>query len=184
MKKKENPKTKNRWYTAILYHDDPKFDDYMKKIQEQFYYVTYIDHDRDLLDDGTPKKNHRHMIFYVGENARHIESVAGDIGIPSNYLEGCKKEKMLLYFLHINHPTKALYNIEAVHGPLKEELQDLITKQTSEYKRLKTLIEDIREKKPRSIWELLLLGVETKNMDIIKKYQLILTKIIDEQKRL
>lgn len=91
---------------------------------------------------------------------------------------------MLLYFLHINHPTKTLYSIDAVHGPLKEELQDLVKKQTSEYKRLKCLIDDIREKKPKSIWELLLLGVETKNMDIIKKYQLILTKIIDEQRRL
>lgn len=108
MKKKENPKTKNRWYTAILYHDDPNFNEYMKKIQEQFYYVTYIDHDRDLLDDGTPKKLHRHLVFYVGENARHVDSVASDIGIPSNYLERLQEREDASLFSTYQSPNKNL----------------------------------------------------------------------------
>lgn len=182
MKKKENPKTKNRWYTCILYQEDPKFEEYMNNILSKFYYVTYIDHDRDILEDGTTKKLHRHIVFYVGDNARHIQSVAEEINIPSNYLEGCKKEKMLLYLIHYNAPTKTLYNIEEVHGLLKDELKELITKQTSEVKRLKALKDLIKERRPRTTWELFCICLESGNIDIMKKYQLILTKIVDEIK--
>lgn len=87
MKKKENPKTKNRWYTAILYIEDEKYNHYMNVIKDKYYYVTYIDHDKDILEDGTPKKNHTHVLFYVGDNARHVNAIAEEIGIPSNYLE-------------------------------------------------------------------------------------------------
>lgn len=180
MKKKENPKTKNRWYTAILYQEDPNFEEYFDNILSKFYYVTYIDHDRDILEDGTPKKKHRHILFYVGDNARHVQAVADDIGIPSNYLEGCKKEKMLLYLIHYNAPTKTLYNIEEVHGLLKDELKELIIRQTSEIKRLKQLKEEIKERNAQSVYELLCICIETGNLDIMKKYQLILTKVIDE----
>lgn len=182
MKKKENPKTKNRWYTAILYKEDPKFEEYFDTILAKYYYVTYIDHDKDFLEDGTPKKLHRHVIFYVGDNARHVQSVADEIGIPSNYLEGCKKEKMLLYLIHYNAPTKTLYNIEEVHGLLKDDLKELITRQTSEVKRLKALKEIIKERSPRTVYELFCICLESGNIDLMKKYQLILTKIVDEIK--
>ena len=85
--------------------------------------------------------------------------------------------------IHYNAPTKTLYKTEEVHGLLKDELEELIVKQTSEYKRVKNLIETIREYKPKSTFDLLLLCTKTKNLDIMKKYQLILTKIIDEIKR-
>lgn len=90
---------------------------------------------------------------------------------------------MLLYFLHVNCPTKALYEIGAVHGPLKEELEELLTKQTSEYKRLKDLEKILKEEKTASIWELFQVCLRTKNMDLLKKYQLIFTKLIDESRR-
>ena len=93
MKKKENPKTKNRWYVCILYKEDPKFLEYYKNILTKYYYVTYIDHDKDTLEDGTLKKEHRHIIFNVGENARHVGAIADEIGIPSNYLERLQERK-------------------------------------------------------------------------------------------
>ena len=183
MKKKENPKVKNRWYNAILYKDDPNFEEYFETILAKFYYVTYIDHNRDLLEDGTPKKEHRHVLFYVGDNARHVKSVAEEIGIKENYLEGCNKTKFLLYLIHYNAPTKTLYSVEEVHGLLKDELEEAIKKQTSEYQRFNQLKKVLEEERPRSTWELFTICLKTKNLDLLKKYQLILTKIVDEEKR-
>lgn len=183
MKKKENPKVKNRWYNVVLYNDDPNFNEYFNNILNKFYYVTYIDHNRDILEDGTPKKLHRHVLFYVGDNARHVKSVAEEIGIKENYLEGCNKTKFLLYLIHYNAPTKTLYSTDEVQGLLKDELEESIKKQTSEYARFKILKEVIQEEKPQSTWELFQICLKTKNLDLLKKYQLILTKIVDEAKR-
>lgn len=101
MKKKENPKTKNRWYTAILYKEDPMFLEYFNNILAKYYYVTYIDHDKDTLEDGTKKKEHRHIIFNVGENARHVQAVADEIGIPSNYLERLQERKKCFFIFYM-----------------------------------------------------------------------------------
>lgn len=91
---------------------------------------------------------------------------------------------MLLYLIHYNQPTKTLYPVSAVNGPLKQELEELIAKQTSEKKRIKAFKEIIDKHRPRSVYQLFCLAIETNNLDLMKKYQLIFTKIIDELRRI
>lgn len=111
MKEKENKKTKNRWFTAILYQEDKNYNTYLETIKQLYNYVTYIVHDKDVDENGEIKKKHTHIIFNVGQNARHVNSIAKEIGINPNMLEGCKKEKMLLYLIHYNNHEKTQYKI-------------------------------------------------------------------------
>lgn len=94
-----------------------------------------------------------------------------------------QQNKVSLYLIHYNAPTKTLYSVEEVHGLLKDELEEAIKKQTSEYQRFNQLKKVLEEEKPRSTWELFTICLKTKNLDLLKKYQLILTKIVDEEKR-
>ena len=112
-------KTCNRYFTAILYEEDENFEKYTQNISKYFSEVTYIRHDKDITETGDLKKPHYHVIFKVGENARWVNSVAKDIEIEPNYLEGCNKDAMLLYLIHYNAPDKTQYHFEEVQRRAK-----------------------------------------------------------------
>ena len=176
-------KTINRWYTAIIYEEDPNATHYIEQINKLYEKVTYILHDKDLTEDGELKKPHYHFLFYIGENARHVESIAKEIGIPSNYLEGCNKKNMLLYLIHFRDKDKTQYKIEAVKGELKDELQKLINKENQDVEQeLLKIIQLIKEKEINTITDLMIYSIENNMWQEVKRSQMILCKLIEENK--
>lgn len=92
MERLEKKKLINRYFSGILYEEDENYKDYMERIIKNFYEVTWITHDRDLkeeVENGEEvyKKKHTHILFKVGENARHRHAIAKIIGIGENYIE-------------------------------------------------------------------------------------------------
>lgn len=172
----------NRYFCAILYEEDPNFEKYFKNISENYEEVTYIIHDKDTNEDGTPKKPHMHILFKVGNNARHINSIAKEVGIAENYLQGCNKKSMLMYLIHLKNEDKTQYDLEEVKGYLKEELKRIINKQKPEEDRYNNLIENILNHKINNTTQMIQYGIKYGIIEDIRKSQYILCKIIDENK--
>lgn len=79
MKMPDTKRVVNRYFCAILYEDDENFEKYFKYINENYEEVTYIRHDKDINENGEIKKSHLHILFKVGDNARHLTKVANEI---------------------------------------------------------------------------------------------------------
>lgn len=73
-----------------------------------------------------------------------INSVAQEIGIPSNYLQGCNKKAMLMYLIHLNNPEKTQYDINEVKGELRGELAEILYKREPEDNKLALIIQMIK----------------------------------------
>lgn len=118
---KKDKKKVNRWFTAILYEEDPNFEKYFNNILTKFKEVTWITHDRDLDENGENKKKHIHILWNVGQNARTSRSVARDVEIAENYIQGCNKEAVLRYLIHLDNIEKTQYNVNEVRRGAKRK---------------------------------------------------------------
>ena len=166
---------------VVLVSDDSDFFDYIRDNYEQ---VTYIKHDKDINEDGTTKKSHIHILFKVGDNARHLTRVAEEIGIQPNYLQGCNKKAMLLYLIHYRNEDKTKYNIEDVQGELKGELQKLVNRESkTEEERYKDIYNAILNKEIVNTTQLLKYAIENNMLEEIRKSQYLLCKVMEEQKK-
>ena len=174
----------NRWFCAILYEEDPNFQYFFDYIRDNYEQVTYIKHDKDINEDGTTKKSHIHILFKVGDNARHLTRVAEEIGIQPNYLQGCNKKAMLLYLIHYRNEDKTKYNIEDVQGELKGELQKLVNRESkTEEERYKDIYNAILNKEIVNTTQLLKYAIENNMLEEIRKSQYLLCKVMEEQKK-
>lgn len=176
----ENKRVVNRYFVAVLYPEDENYNFYMEYIIKNFLEVTYIIHDRDIDENGEIKKIHTHILFKVGDNARHLARVAKDIGIQENYLQGCNKDAMLMYLIHLNNPNKTRYKIEEVQGELKNRLKKLIDKQKPEEERYKNIIDAIMQRKIKNVTQLICYGIGYNCIEEIKRAQFLLCKAIEE----
>lgn len=188
MARKQEYKTRNRYFCGILYEEDPNFEKYMNYIKEHYLEVTYIRHDRDTKEneDGEEeyKKAHIHILFKVGENARSLKAVAEEIEIPPNYIQGCNKKAMLMYFIHLNNPEKTQYTIDEVKGELRGELAEILYQKEPEENKLTQIMNMVLTGQINSITELMTFAIESGNQNLIRKYQYLLVQTITENKSL
>ena len=179
-------RTKNRYFEAILYKEDENFSKYFNNIKTKFTEVTYITHDRDITEEENgeiiKKKKHMHIIFKVGENARHLNSIAKDIEIAPNYLQGIKLIPMLRYLIHLDNPEKTQYDIEEVQGELKQRLKQEVDKTIEDEIPIKEIVRQIKGKYIKNMLDLIEYGIDNKQLLKIRKYQYLLTKLIDERR--
>lgn len=109
-------------WCLVLY---PSEDDTHKKALDYIishYSYAYIVHNRDILDDGSLKKEHTHIVIKFN-NYRWRNAIADELGITPNYLEKCRNlENALKYLIHFNNEDKAQYDISEVHGDLSLKL--------------------------------------------------------------
>lgn len=176
-------KVKNRYFQAVIYPDDPNYDTYLENMIEKYQETTWITHDKDIEDEeGNLAKAHTHVLFKVGENARGINSVAKEIGIPSNYIGGTKKIPFLRYLIHLDNPEKSQYPIEAVHGQLKEDLEKIVQNNIEEDKQLATMATQIFNHEINTSKELMLFAINNHCTYTMKKYSYILINMIGENK--
>ena len=93
----------------------------------------YIWHDKDVKDDGTPKKKHMHVVYKIPVK-RSVGAVAKELQINPCYIDTCNSEqKSLLYLIHRGWQDKYQYDPDEVKG------------NGALYERFKTLVEDESE---------------------------------------
>lgn len=178
---KRNIETYNRYFSFILYEEDKEQMKGMEYLIRNYPYAR-IKHDKDKEEDGTIKKEHYHIIIYVGQNPRNRKAISKETNIKENYIEGCNKDNMLLYLIHYNNPEKTQYDIEEVDGELSKELYKLIESKT-QYQRdkLKEIIKYINKNEYNTIENVTIFSIDNNYYEVLKQNQYLITKIIQER---
>lgn len=139
----KSAKTTARHWTILIYPEsvNPNFREILCEPTMSFQWALSPLHDKDLLDDGTPKKPHYHALL-VFENAVRINTIL-EICRAINAPEYAQQIRggitsFYEYLTHKNHPKKAQYSESEIecfngfdireHKSLKElqKLDDLI----------------------------------------------------------
>lgn len=118
---------RSRTFGLLLYPDDPT---HVKALEEvKSYEYAYINHDKDIDEEGKLKKAHWHVVL-TSKNAIWAIALSKSLGIKPNYIQKIRNfDSSLEYLLHLNEgEEKALYNIEEVKGPLKKRLIMIMNK--------------------------------------------------------
>lgn len=178
---KRNVKTFNRYFTAVLYKDDSNFNDYFNRISYLYTEITYIIHDRDLTEFGELKKSHMHIIFKVGDNARSVNSISEELGLPVQYIEGCNRDNMLLYLLHYNQPNKTQYCLNDIRGD-KSRLEFILEKRKDNNVRFSELLDYISSTNCNNLMSLFKFACSTNKVDVLLRGQLLFNNLIKENK--
>lgn len=128
---------RSRTYEIELYPDDKSHMEALEKLKSQ-YNIAYILHDSDIWSNedelknpshkaGTLKKPHYHVIVKFG-NARYLNPLSQDLGIPSRYIIKRSDIKIALrYLIHKDDTDKYQYLPEDVHGNLLDEFMSAIS---------------------------------------------------------
>lgn len=117
---------RDRKFIAVLYPEDETHAACMEKLKTGGYNYAAILHDKDVQEDGEPKKPHWHLVIRF-KNAVWSTAISKELGITSNYLKLCKDvDRSLLYLVHFGDDDKAQYDIEEVFGPLRMKLVTLL----------------------------------------------------------
>lgn len=121
-------------------------------------------HDKDMNADGTPKKEHYHvMILFDGvktsEQAGEVFSIIGGVGI-----EPVKSVKAYArYLCHLDNPDKAQYEIEDVISCSGADYNIIISLATDKYSAIAEMIEFCVKNDIVSYAELLLFAKNNRN---------------------
>lgn len=117
-------------WALVLYPDeDPTHKFALEFIKENYSNYAYIMHDKDILEDGSSKKIHYHIVISF-KNYRWRNAIANELNINPNYIEKIRNlENSLKYLIHYNNSNKYQYDIDEVQGTLKHKLENYINSQ-------------------------------------------------------
>lgn len=122
----EIEKLKDRKWRLVLYPDDPSHVEAMSRLDSGGYKYIAILHNKDLEEDGSPKKDHWHVVVKF-PSARYNSALAKELGITTNYIKDCKNlDGAVLYLVHHNDKDKAEYDPEECFGSLVPYLMKLL----------------------------------------------------------
>lgn len=99
-----------------IYPDDPNFDEYKRRIEENYDFV-YILHNLDVNEDtGELKKPHYHYLLkFQGQVS--ISTISYVTGVPQNYIKARSDYRSAFrYLMHIDQPEKHRYDEGAIQG--------------------------------------------------------------------
>lgn len=178
---KDTKRVVNRYFEAIIYPEDENFQTYFNYIRKYYTEVTWILHNRDVDENGEIKKEHIHILFKVGENARHLNVIAREIGILPNYLQGINKEARLIYFTHKNNPEKTQYKPQEIDGELKNLAIKLYERSKPEEERYLPILQAIQNGKIKDLTQLLCYAIGHGKLEEVKRCQYLLCKVIEEK---
>lgn len=139
----------SRVWNVLLYPDDPSHAFAIKALQGTAYSCVGILHDKDINEDGTPKKPHYHVVIKF-TNARALNTVANELQIDPRFLEPCHSfRNSAEYLLHHGKPDKYQYSITECFGSLKKALEQMVSDDTEDERAMKIL--EILENEKRYI---------------------------------
>ena len=107
---------RDRKFELILYCDSDSYDiDSVLGLAIDYFPVwAYCLHDSDVLEDGTPKKEHIHFLGKL-DDVRTPVVVCRDLQVPINSIANVKSWKAACrYLVHLDSPTKFQYSIDDV----------------------------------------------------------------------
>lgn len=96
---------RSRYFGIILYPEVPQFMEKLEAVTSQEYLMVL--HNRDVDDEGNPKKDHYHVVIQF-EDAKTVTSVAKKLGCSENQVQVFTKQKgkdvdgYIKYMTHVN----------------------------------------------------------------------------------
>lgn len=130
LQKLNKEQERKRNFCLILYPDCPEHNELITRIASNEYNFDYagICHDKDITDEGDPKKPHYHFVVHLS-NACTRSAFAKNLGIEERLVQDCKDYKgALMYLVHYKNQDKAQYSNELVFGSLSEKVRELTAK--------------------------------------------------------
>ena len=113
-------------YEIILYKDSEtlQFDKVFNQVKNCFPTVTWywIFHDHDTKEDGTPKKEHYHLLL-IFNREKSINRLAEQLGISPNNIDWKDNIRgSVQYLIHLNHPDKYQYDPDMLHSSMQKSI--------------------------------------------------------------
>lgn len=109
-------KTRFRNFTGTIYKDSKSYD-FVKVLltgQEYFDEFSYIEHDKDIDDNGVVKKLHIHWVGKL-KNPRELKTIANKMGLAEHDIEIVNSYKGIIrYLIHADNEEKAQYNVSDI----------------------------------------------------------------------
>lgn len=142
-------KYRSRVHMLLLWTDNETHVAAMKKIKQSYDYAAVL-HNKDKLEDGSPKKEHWHVVVRF-QQAKWNTAICKELGIEERWIEDVKKfDNALQYLIHYNDSDKAQYTTDEVFGSLKTKLVESINKvEKSEGEKVSEMIEAITNSEHR-----------------------------------
>lgn len=174
-------KFRDRKFCLLLYPLEDKSHEKALEIIKSNYDYAFIEHDKDILENGEIKKSHTHVVLRF-KNAIWNTSLAEELGISENYIERCRNlDKSLMYLIHYNDIDKFQYEYENVCGPLSDRLFRLLENTSKdENERCLDLIEYINSSGTISISDFATYCASVGKWDIFRRSSIIYLEIIKE----
>lgn len=137
-------KYRSRVHMLLLYPDNEQHANALEKIPQSYDYAMIL-HDKDIDQDGKPKKPHYHVVLRFNQ-AVWSSAICKALEIEHTFIEDCKRfENALQYLIHYNDTEKAQYSVDEVKGNLKTKLVESINKvEKSEGEKVVELIQFIK----------------------------------------
>lgn len=130
---------RGRKFRVLLYPDNLDHVAALSKILD-FPQFSYILHDKDVKEDGSPDKPHWHVCVWFS-NARFIDGLAKELGIESRFVQlTTNATHDLRYLVHADDPDKFQYDISEVQTNMSFELQKAL-KDTAEEARVISILD-------------------------------------------
>lgn len=107
---------RDRKFELVLYPDSESYDIDTVLFSAISYFPTwaYCEHDSDVNDDGTPKKDHIHFLGKL-DDVFSPDVVCSDLQIPISSIANVKSWKAACrYLVHLDSPTKYQYSFDDV----------------------------------------------------------------------
>ena len=120
---------RSRCYALILYKDslDYDYNKVLEYIEQNVSKYAYIEHKAEKEES----KEHTHVLLYFN-NKKYLSSLSKELCISSNYIQVASLKPYLKYLIHYDNEDKIQYTLDAVNGPLRYELEELITDKQTE----------------------------------------------------
>lgn len=106
----------SRTWEVVVYPDSESYvaAEVLATVTEYFTQWCYILHDRDVNDDGTPKKAHYH-VYGKFDTPRTLQTVANALGVGVASLRTVSSWRAAVrYAVHLDHPDKYQYSVDDV----------------------------------------------------------------------
>ena len=106
----------SRAWEVVVYPDSVSYDAsvVLAAVMEYFVQWCYILHDKDLNDDGSPKKSHYHVYGKL-DTPRTPQTVANALGVGVASLRAVSSWRSAVrYSVHLDHPEKYQYSVDSL----------------------------------------------------------------------
>lgn len=175
-------------FCGSIYPDSTSYDcnEVLDSIKSYFDKWAYCLHDKDIEEDGTPKKAHIHWVGRKKAPAL-LSTISNKLGLPENAIEVVKQTKgktnwkgVVRYLNHDNAPEKYQYSVDSVvsNFDIKKFLSD-----KDNVLMIKQIVGFIRENPTASYEDVLEFSCDNGCYSEFKSACYVINKIMTDRKR-